>query len=189
MSAKGLHVMMIGPGCGGKAEGSKYVYLKQKGFDCEVLNLPEATAGDLESKEKGMEMLKGRLAAAEGKILPDVIIGCSRGGKYVGELVNRNMWKGPMLLISAMGTRHCCESNTENIPLLLCHGTQDGTNPIHRVRMDVQQCQTAKLVEFDDDHSLRSLVHQDLLAGLVQQCYDMQFQAPSKPNVPKKPAR
>merc|ERR1711934_1188780 len=185
MSASDLKVLMIGPGSGGSG-GSKHKYLQQKGIACEIINLPEPTAGDLESKEKGMEMLTQRLQS--GNDLPDVIIGSSRGGKYIGELLSRKIWKKPMLLISAMGTRLCCESNTENIPLLFCHGTQDGTNPIHRVRMDIEQCNTAKLIEFDADHSLRILVEDDLLAGIIRQCYDMQFEEVKAP-VAKKPSR
>ena len=38
-------------------------------FDCEVLNLPEATAGDLESKEKGMDV-KGKVGSSRRKNSP-----------------------------------------------------------------------------------------------------------------------
>lgn len=187
MAASSLHVMMIGPGSGGE-DGTKFLYLKNKGIKCEVLGLPEPTEGDYEAMEKGIEILKQRLEPEDGKIIPDVIIGSSRGGKYIGELLNRKVWKGPILLISAMGTRFCCESNTEGAQLLICHGTKDGTNPIYRVRADVEQCSTAKLIEYEDNHSLHILVNDDLLAGLIQQCYEMKLKKPLSNVQPVRPS-
>jgi len=101
-----------------------------------------------------------------------VLVASSRGGTYAADLIQSGSWAGPTLLLSAMSTAQCCK---EGLALLVAHGTRDGTNPIHRVRQDVELATPGLVLlrEFDDDHSLHSIVESDKLKELVQEAYEL----------------
>lgn len=177
-----IKVLMIGPGCGGTG-GPKHKYFKEKeGFDCEILPLPEPTEGDNEGFEKGILLLQRRLESER----PSIILGSSRGAKYVAPLLERKLWDGPVILLSAMGTTRICEADAGN-SIFICHGINDRTNPISRVRLDVEYCRTAKLMEFETDHSLHILVQNDILASLVREC--IEFKPTNKSQTRNPPSR
>lgn len=61
-----------------------------------VVEVPEPT--EMEDMEKGLEVLKQRI----DEIHPNLVIAGSRGGKYAVEMMNRKIYAGSYLLISAM---------------------------------------------------------------------------------------
>ena len=165
-----MKLLIIGPGFGGGITGAKYKYLEPS-HDIELLSLPEPTNGEEEIWAAGVETLAQQLTASP----PDVMIACSRGGKYAGKVIVQGLWKGPTFLISALSTAECCVSG---VPVLVCHGTLDKTNAIERVRGDVAASSTAQLEEIEDNHSLHKLVDEDLFNSLLSRCHQMQFQEP-----------
>jgi len=126
--------------------------------------VPEPT-DDLES---GVQLL----CSAIKEFNPDVLIGSSRGGKLVAELIKREAWKGPTVLISAMSTSECCKSH---LPIVLAHGTQDVTIPLQLVELDVDACKsnTIKLHKYEDDHSLRSIFESGEIRTLIEEAYSL----------------
>jgi hypothetical protein len=181
MVPAGKRLCIIKPGFGGGQDGAKFKYLEANGFDCHLIDLPEPTDGDEAIwAVAGIELITQRLRELD----PDVLVACSRGGKYAGEVIQQGIWKGPTFLISALRTNVCCVSG---VPVLCCHGINDHTNTIERVRGDVAASATATLVQFDDNHSLHKLVDEGRFAGLLRQCYDLQFE--SKPVAAASPAR
>lgn len=102
-----------------------------------------------------------------------LLLASSRGGKVAGHLLSSGMWRGPTLLLSAMSTAQCC--SVEGVALLLAHGVRDGTNPIHRVREDVQSGTPGLIAlrEFDDDHHLGSISREGVLKELIREVVTM----------------
>jgi len=178
MNSNGLHLLVIGPGFGGGREGAKYKYLAEAGHDIDLIDLPEPTAYDHDALATGIAMLQESITVRP----PDILVASSRGGKYAAALLSSGFWRGPTFLISAMATTDCCAVEA---PMLLCHGTRDKTNVIERVRNDVASSAWAKLVEFEDDHSLHKLVDGGRFDALLHECYEMQFNKPHKGDSPK----
>jgi hypothetical protein len=125
--------------------------------------LPEPT----EDFEKGCEILKKDLT----EFKPDVLIGCSRGAKYIMEIINSKDYAGPTLLISAMTMSKCVP---EKVPVIFAHGTKDLTIPIFTVESSssMGSPEICKVVSFDDDHSLHSLENSGEFGKLIQQVFD-----------------
>ena len=174
-------MLVIGPGFGGGVTGSKFQYILAKGHVCELIDLPEPTAGDDEALEAGVSLLAESLQIGQRV---DVVLAASRGGKYLAELRQRRLWTGPTFLISGLSTGRCCSASGAG-PLMLCHGTRDSTNPIVRVRNDVAGCvSAAELVEFEDNHSLHSLVDGGEFEAILQRCITMPQVMPSASTPP-----
>lgn len=71
-------------------------------------------------------------------------------------------------------TTECC--SVRGVPIVLAHGTKDGTNPIHRVREDVG-LGTKGLVllhEYEDDHGLAVIESGNTLLELLEEAYVLQ---------------
>jgi len=113
-----------------------------------------------------------------GESFPHLLFGCSRGGKLVGEVLSRGLWKGPVLLCSAMGTAAVCDAASgSDLPILILHGSKDGTNPIHRVREDVKMHGKAKVVVFEGEgHDLVSLNDSAKLVVQLNKVFSMRFE-------------
>jgi len=91
-----LKILVPDKGCG----GHKLTYLQKHFEHCQVAKVPEPT-DDLEG---GVTILTEAITSNQ----PHVLIASSRGGKFIAELIQRGIWKGPTLLISAMSVRTLC---------------------------------------------------------------------------------
>ncbi|ELR16239.1 uncharacterized protein ACA1_336920 [Acanthamoeba castellanii str. Neff] len=151
---KTVRVLVVDKGFG---RGRALVQALGEGWEVAVVVVPEPA----DALEAGVADLRPALA--------------SRGGKLAAAVLRRGLWKGPTLLVSAMSTTECC--SVQGVPIVLAHGTRDGTNPIHRVRDDVQLGTKGLLVlhEFDDDHHLGSIELGDTFRQLLEEVYALQF--------------
>jgi hypothetical protein len=152
-------VLVVQKGLG----GNKRQLLEAGPFVVTVPEIPEPV--DTEGIAVGMDIL----ASAVRDFRPDVVLASSRGGKLAAKLLEATICTCPVVLVSAMGTRAAVA--VPGAVVLLVHGTRDGTNPIERVRRDAASSTTARLVEYDDTHSLRSC--EPDLCGLVLEAYAM----------------
>jgi len=176
-----LFIIQKGFGAGTTAD-PKYKCL-EKYFNLAMPNVPEPTLE--EEFLQGMEILKTEISIFN----PHVMIACSRGGKYMATLISSKIWRGPTLLISALATRECIQCG---IPIFVAHGIHDKTNVIERVREDISNGTPglAKLVEFDDEHSLHTILLNDKIKDLVLEVYELkdkvkefEAKAPKQPTV------
>jgi len=77
------------------------------------------------------------------------------------------------------------------IPIVLAHGIKDGTNPIERVREDVNQGSPGLVIlkEFDDFHGLHVIDSEEMLSNLVNEAIQLKNVKPNEEeNKPYKPA-
>eukprot|EP01129_Flabellula_baltica_P001568 TRINITY_DN11524_c0_g1_i1.p1 TRINITY_DN11524_c0_g1~~TRINITY_DN11524_c0_g1_i1.p1 ORF type:complete len:193 (+),score=43.21 TRINITY_DN11524_c0_g1_i1:79-657(+) len=153
-----LKILVISKGLGGGETGTKYQKIKSLAPLSIIPSLPEPN----DAIEEGIEILQQHIHTYH----PDIIIASSRGGKYLYQLIERGIYKGACLLISCMHTSGIIRPG---IPFVVVHGVEDHTNPVFRVRMDMENAseEIARLVELEEGHSLGGLFEGDLLEGLL----------------------
>jgi len=160
-----LNLLIISRGFGGGIDGAKYKYLKKiPAFSIQMPELPEFA----EQKEIGMEILRSAIITFK----PDILIFSSRGSLYASSLLKSQDWSGPSFCISGLNTTGLCLAFDSSLVCTLVHGIHDTTYSIDRVRSDVQMSNVAYLREYDDDHSLESLVTSGEFAGLLIELYE-----------------
>eukprot|EP01080_Neovahlkampfia_damariscottae_P012538 gene12538-6359_t len=115
-----MKILAVGKGMG----QSKKNYLKNNHTkeNLLILDTPEPT----DDFEGGLKTLENEIK----QFKPDVVIGCSRGAKYVMELLCTNIYSGPTLLISAMTMS---KQVPQCVPVIFAHGIKDVTIPIFTV--------------------------------------------------------
>lgn len=148
-------------GLEGSPRGSKAIYLA-KHFDCIT---PAMDTSDFEaSVEAQARTLQARPV--------DVLVGSSFGGAVVLELLRRGAWSGPTVLLApAYRVFGNVRQVPEGVPVTIVHGTRDAVVPIEHSRELARtgSPELVRLLEFDDDHRLRSLVRSGELAGVIRE--------------------
>ena len=103
---------------------------------------------------------------------PDVLVGSSFGGAVVAELLARELWRGPTLLLAQAALRR---SPTQRLPqavrVWLVHGTRDEViDPDDSRRLaETGAPDSVRLIEVDDDHSLHESIRNGMLLDWVRQ--------------------
>ncbi len=107
------------------------------------------------------------------EFLPHVLVGSSFGGAVVVELLRRELWKGPTLLLAQAALRYNGKARLPpGVPVILVHGTGDQVVPVQDSRALARTGTEGlvRLIEVDDTHELRGLVQSGRLLELVLQC-------------------
>eukprot|EP01089_Gocevia_fonbrunei_P019735 TRINITY_DN7083_c0_g1_i1.p1 TRINITY_DN7083_c0_g1~~TRINITY_DN7083_c0_g1_i1.p1 ORF type:complete len:253 (-),score=40.69 TRINITY_DN7083_c0_g1_i1:46-804(-) len=157
---EGTNVLVVGVGLG----HNKVNILKEKFKNITIPVIPDPS----DDAKEGAKIIYETIQKSD--VTFDILIAGSRGGYVCTELLTQGLWKGPLLLISAMCTLQIC--SVPNVPILIAHGTNDGTNPIHLVRDNVTMSQWVLLKEFEGQgHDLRIIEEDEgkLLEELVIQ--------------------
>ena len=103
---------------------------------------------------------------------PDMLVGSSFGGAVVAELLARELWSGPTLLLAQAALRR---SPSQRLPLgvrvWLVHGTRDEViDPEDSRRLaETGSADRVRLIEVDDDHSLHESICDGTLLDWVRQ--------------------
>ena len=103
---------------------------------------------------------------------PDVLVGSSFGGAVVAELLARELWRGPTLLLAQAALRR---NPTQRLPqavrVWLVHGTRDEViDPDDSRRLaETGAPDSVRLIEVDDDHSLHESIRNGMLLDWVRQ--------------------
>jgi hypothetical protein len=159
----------------GFAKDGRIKHIQQL-FTVEMITVPEPT----DEIEKGVEILKNKIETWR----PNVIIASSRGGKYAAELVSGNIWRKPLILVGAMSTS---STIVPQVPIVVCHGIFDSTNPIERVREDVELGTPGliELQEFDSGHDLGVLSSDaSVLPSLIHRALKLEQKLATAPQPP-----
>ncbi len=102
---------------------------------------------------------------------PDVVVGSSFGGAVVVELLRRGAWAGPTLLLAQAALRRDPGASLpRGVRVWLVHGLGDEiVEPEDSRRLArTGSPELVRLLEVDDDHSLRGLVASGELVGIVR---------------------
>ncbi len=103
---------------------------------------------------------------------PNVLVGSSFGGAVVAELLARELWCGPTLLLAQAALRR---SPAQRLPpglrVWLVHGTRDEViDPQDSRRLaETGSADQVRLIEVDDDHSLHESIRNGMLLDCVRQ--------------------
>jgi predicted esterase len=92
---------------------------------------------------------------------PDVVVGSSFGGAVVVELLKRNLWRGPTLLLAQAALRRDPSARLpEGVPVWIVHGLRDELIDVEESRALARSGspERVRLLEVDDDHALHGLV-------------------------------
>lgn len=121
-------------------------------------------------------------AKALSEFTPDVLVGSSFGGAVACELLRRDLWRGPTLLL-ACAAWHYDHSYTlpAAVPVVLVHGVHDELFPVehsHRLAATSPTPEMVSVVEVDDDHALRATVDGEHLIAYVRQVASMPMVRP-----------
>lgn len=110
--------------------------------------------------------------AAIGRHQPDLLIGSSFGGAVVARCLERGTWAGPTLLL-APATRRLDPNLIlpPGVDVWIVHGINDAViDPNDSRRLaETGLGKNVRLIEVDDDHSLRAWVTGGNLVDLVRQ--------------------
>ncbi len=102
---------------------------------------------------------------------PDVLVGSSFGGAVAVELLQRNLWRGPTLLL-AQAARHLGLEAwlPEDVPIWIVHGLRDDLVDPEDSRALARSGskEQVRLIEVDDDHPLRESVAAGRLVEWVE---------------------
>ncbi|MBK7581932.1 MAG: hypothetical protein IPI67_17210 [Myxococcales bacterium] len=158
MSAK-LRVQLI-HGLEGSPTGAKSQYLARH-FE---LSAPAMNTGDFQGSVATQ-------AAALAVFRPDVLVGSSFGGAVAVLLLQRQLWRGPSLLLApAVGHFGVDARIPDGVRVTVVHGRSDTICPIEwsRALTHTGTVGLVELVEVDDEHRLASLLEGEKLADLVR---------------------
>ena len=105
---------------------------------------------------------------------PDVLVGSSFGGGVAVALLQRELWRGPTLLLAQAAL--WCKLPPwlpDGVHIWLVHGIHDDVVPIDDSRLLAHSGTAAlvRLLEVDDDHSLHGLVDSERLVAIVRELF------------------
>jgi len=103
---------------------------------------------------------------------PDVLVGSSFGGAVAVALLQRRLWWGPTLLLAQAALKRDANARLpEGVRVWLVHGLRDGiVDPgDSRCLGRTGTAELVRLIEVDDDHSLRATVASGRLPELVRE--------------------
>jgi pimeloyl-ACP methyl ester carboxylesterase len=110
-------------------------------------------------------------ADAIARFQPDVLVGSSFGGAVAVALLERQLWRGPTLLLAQAAVLYRADACLPGgVRVLLVHARQDSVVPIEHSRT-LARTGTAglvELVEVDDNHALSGLVASGELVAMVK---------------------
>ena len=126
-----------------------------------LIVVPEPTSSnvDYDSDEDFSQGMK-LLSAALDEFQPDVLLCSSRGGKYACKLIEKSVWKGPTLMLSAMMIQGSVDYESIESALVCAYGKNEKTVPVAMMNQ-VRMCKNNKVLAImypSDDHSLNSIV-------------------------------
>lgn len=119
-----------------------------------------------------LEACIGVHAAEIVRFAPDVLVGSSFGGAVVVELLRREAWSGPTLLLAQAALRVDPQARLPaGVPVWLVHGLRDEiVDPEESRRLAATGSpDRVRLVEVDDDHGLHALVASGRLVEIVDE--------------------
>jgi predicted esterase len=122
---------------------------------------------------RDFESCVGLHAGTLARFRPDLLIGSSFGGAVVVALLERQLWRGPTLLLAQAAVHY---NPSVRLPagarVTLVHARQDDVVPIEHSRALAATASGAlgaiELIECDDDHALTQLVASGELVALVR---------------------
>jgi alpha/beta superfamily hydrolase len=103
---------------------------------------------------------------------PDVLVGSSFGGAVAVELLRRELWRGPTLLLAQAAVKRDAKARLpEGVPVWLVHGRHDEIVDAEdsRVLARTGTPRLVRLFELDDDHPLHATVKSGRLLDLVRE--------------------
>jgi len=113
-------------------------------------------------------------AATLASFKPDVLVGSSFGGAVAVALLQRGVWRGPTLLL-AQAAQHfgLAPQLPDGIHVWLVHGSHDDVVDIENSRALARSGtpDMVRLIEVDDDHSLRAMVESGRLVAIVRHLF------------------
>jgi hypothetical protein len=150
-----VHGLESGP------QGSKAVYL--------AAHFPDAVTPAMNTQDFEAS-LQVQHAAIQAQA-PDVLVGSSFGGAVAVALLQRELWRGPTLLL-APAVKHfgLAVRLPENVRVVIVHGTRDDVVDIETSRLLAKtgSAGLVEMIELDDEHRLKSVLEGSLLADLVE---------------------
>jgi pimeloyl-ACP methyl ester carboxylesterase len=110
-------------------------------------------------------------AGALDSFRPEVLVGSSFGGAVAVALLQRELWRGPTLLLAQAALRQGLPARLPSgHPIWLVHGTRDELIDIEDSRRLAAAGDPAwvRLIEVDDDHPLHTSVRSERLVDWVR---------------------
>lgn len=103
---------------------------------------------------------------------PDLLVGSSFGGSVAVELLRRERWRGPTLLLAQAARRRDPEARLPaGVPVWIVHGLRDSLIDVEdsRALARTGSPDLVRLIEVDDDHPLHDSVASGALLGWVRE--------------------
>jgi predicted esterase len=103
---------------------------------------------------------------------PDVLVGSSFGAAVVVEMLRRDLWRGPTMLLAQAALRRMPDARLpEGIPVWIVHGTEDRLIDVEESRClaGTGTPEQVRLIEVADDHSLHASVRNGELVEWVRE--------------------
>ena len=125
-----------------------------------------------EMNTRDFESCVGVHAGTLARFRPDVLVGSSFGGAVVVALLERQLWRGPTLLLAQAALHYNPRARLPaGVRVLLVHATHDEVVKFEDSRrLAATAPSSAELIERDDDHALTQLVASGELIELVRRC-------------------
>jgi pimeloyl-ACP methyl ester carboxylesterase len=128
-------------------------------------------AATLSMETSDFEGCVARQASFLREFEPDVLVGSSFGGAVAVVLLERDLWKGPTLLLAQAALRYSPEARLpEHVTVWLVHGLQDDLiDPEDSRRLAATGTPgRVRLIEVEDDHALHRSVESGELVRWVE---------------------
>jgi len=159
LSVQFAHGLESGPG------SSKALYLAER-FDAVTPRMPTSDF------EECVRIHAARVREAP----PDVLVGSSFGGAVVLALLDRGLYRGPVVLLAAAHRHYRVpERIPEGVAAVIVHGTRDDVVDVEGSRALSRTGTPGKveLVIVDDEHRLASLLEGDALERHVRRAFEL----------------
>ena len=120
---------------------------------------------------RDFEASLGVQAEALSAFRPDVLVGSSFGAALAVELLTRDLWRGPTLLLAQAAVRVLENPRLpEGVAIWLVHGTRDALIDVEESRALARSGtpDLVRLFEVNDDHPLRACVADGRLIDWVR---------------------
>jgi hypothetical protein len=109
-------------------------------------------------------------AGTAARFEPDLMVGSSFGGAVVVALLQRGLWRGPVLLLAQAARKYDPNARLPTgVRATLVHARQDDVVPFEHSQSLVAGCDPSlvELIACDDNHALSGLLDSGKLPGLV----------------------
>jgi pimeloyl-ACP methyl ester carboxylesterase len=120
---------------------------------------------------RDFESCVGVHAGTIARFQPDLLIGSSFGGAVAVALLERQLWRGPTLLLAQAALHYNKLARLpENVRVTIVHAPADEIVPIEHSRQLARTAPASsqiELIEVDDDHALTQLVASGELVRLI----------------------